>query len=430
MEVKRVEKHIINKNDDFYNVIDELCFKSRSLYNYANYIVRQEFFKTSKEKKNGERENAIWIRRFDLQKLCKDSEIYKSIDSNIRGYIIKILDENWKGFFAAIKAWKNSREDYESYKEWIKHKPRPPKYKKEDYDRFVCILYKDRFKITDDGYIHFGYKPLRDMNGKVKTHIPDGSKLVQLRFVPKKNEYVMEIVYEIEIDDVTTTLETSDRIASIDIGVNNLMTVTTNCGVSPIVINGKPLKSINQYYNKKLAVMKSEVKKRNGKDTSNEIRRFCSKRDHKVDDYMHKASSIVVEFCKNNEIDTLVCGHNDNWKQKCNIGKKNNQNLISIPHTKLIWLLNYKCQNSGILFIENEESYTSGTSFLDGEEPIKENYNKSRRNPRGLFHSDSGKIINSDVNGSYQIMKKVFPNTLDGKIGEAGYHPTIINIPA
>lgn len=414
----RVEKHNIKRSSEFYEIIDDLCFKSKNIYNYANYIVRQEFIKTSREKEAGLKDNAIWIQYNDLYKTVKESDAYKQINSKSGQATLRILNANWKGFFKSIK-------DYKKHPEKYKGRPRLPNYLDKENGRFEFCLNNQQFKIKN-GFIFFGYTPLKIMNDIFKTKIPEEAKLIQIRFVPKLDEYIMEVVYQINVPELK---ESNERIASIDLGVNNLMTVTTNFGYKPFVINGRPLKSINQYYNKELADMKSKLKIRNNKESSKEIRRFTTKRNNKIDDYIHKATRIVVDFCKENEVDTLVCGYNENWKQEVNIGSQNNQNFVGIPHSKIVWQLMYKCQNEGISFIKVEESYTSKTSFLDNEEPIKENADGSRRKHRGLFVTKKGEQINADVNGSYQIMKKAFPNAFANGIVGADSHPIIVNIP-
>lgn len=248
---------------------------------------------------------------------------------------------------------------------------------------------------------------------------------MQCRFVPKGKDYVMEIVYEVDVPDIEIR---SERIAAIDLGVDNLMTITTNCGVAPIVINGKPLKAMNQYYNKKIAELRSDLKLKHDTDWSKEMQRFTTKRNNKVEDYIHKATKKVIDFCLENNIDTLICGYNLGWKQESDMSKKVNQKFVSIPHQSIVQRLEYKCESAGILFKITEESYTSGTSFLDEESPIRENYNKERRVHRGLFVSEKGVEINADVNGSYQIMKKVFPNAFANGVVDVGLHPVIINV--
>ena len=418
MKTNRVEQHRIKKNHKFFTIIDDLCLKSKNMYNYGNYIIRQEFIETSKEKEQGLRESANWIQYNKLFDMVKDSEPYKELGSNVGQATLRKLDKAWKSFFESIKDYSKNPDKYLG-------RPKMPGYLPKESGRYECDLDNNKFKVID-GYVYFCWKPLKVMNNTFMTNIPEGTKLMQLRFVPKNGEYIMEVVYQIEIPDIE---EKAERIASIDLGVDNLMTITSNCGIKPLVINGKPLKSINQYYNKKISEMRSELKKRHNADWSKEMQRFTIKRNNKVDDYIQKATKMVIDFCKENNIDTLVCGYNLGWKQESDMNKKTNQKFVSIPHESIVWRLSYKCETAGILFKRPEESFTSGTSFLDGEEPIKENYDKSRRVYRGLFVTKKGEEINADVNGSYQIMKKVFPNAFaDGIVG-VGLHPTVVNIP-
>lgn len=418
MKTNRVEQHRIKKNHKFFPIIDDLCWKSKNMYNYGNYIIRQEFIETSKEKEQGLRESANWIRYNKLFDMVKDSEPYKDLGSNVGQATLRKLDNNWVSFFESTKDYAKNPDKYLG-------RPKMPGYLSKENGRYECDLDNNKFKVID-GYVYFCWKPLKVMNNTFMTKIPEGTKLFQLRFVPKNGEYIMEVVYQIDVPDIE---EKAERIASIDLGVDNLMTITTNCGVKPLVINGKPLKSINQYYNKKISEMRSELKKRHNADWSKEMQRFTIKRNNKVDDYIQKATKMVIDFCKENDIDTLVCGYNSGWKQESDMNKKTNQKFVSIPHESIVYRLRYKCENEGILFKTPEESFTSGTSFLDEEEPIKENYDKSRRVYRGLFVSNNGTKINADVNGSYQITKKAFPNAFSNGIVGVGLHPTVVNIP-
>lgn len=230
----------------------------------------------------------------------------------------------------------------------------------------------------------------------------------------------MEIVYEIELPEINRK---SKNIAAIDLGVDNLVTMTNNIGLNPIIINGKGIKSINQYYNKRLAKEKSLLKIRHNKDWSRKLDVITFKRFQRIKNCMHNTSRYIVDWCIKNNIDTLVVGKNDEWKQET----KRMQNFTFIPYQMLLQQLRYKCENVGINYIETNESYTSGTSFLDEEDPIKQNYDKSRRIQRGLFKSNSGLLINSDVNGSLQIMKKVFPNAISRYGIEVVLTPIVIN---
>ena len=398
-KVQRCEQHNIRYGTDFYKFVDEMCFKSKNLYNYANYIIRQEFIN-----------NGNWIKYNQLFQLVKESEPYKDIGNNTGQGTLRILDKNWKAFFKAIKDWKKNPSKYLG-------RPKIPKYKDKD-GRFLVSLDSNKVKLKD-GYVYFVWKPFKPYNNMFKTNAQE--RILQCRFIPRCGKYVMEIVYEIEVPDIS---ETSDRVAAIDIGVDNFITMVNNIGENPIAVKGGVIKSINQFYNKQKANIQSELKKVNGKDWSKKLQKLTDKRYEMIKYQMHCISKYVVDWCVLYGIDTLIVGHNDEWKQK----KQGMQNFTYIPYELFIQMLAYKCENNGIRFIENEEAYTSGTSFLDNEDPVKENYNKERRVHRGLFIADCGKKINADVNGAYQILKKVIPDAFSKGIEGAGSHPTIINL--
>ena len=215
---------------------------------------------------------------------------------------------------------------------------------------------------------------------------------------------------------------------SVDIGVDNLATVVNNIGLQPVIINGKGLKSINKYYNKQISYYREIAKRMNGRDYTNKMYSLTMKRNCKINDYMHKASKYLIEYAKANNFNTIVIGNNKGWKQKSAMSKKVNQTFVGIPHMKFIEMVQYKAENVGINVILTEESYTSGTSFLDNEKPIKANYNKQRRIHRGLFISNKGIKINADVNGAYQIMKKVFPNAYSNGVKGVVLHPIRVSV--
>ena len=399
MKVNRVEQHQIHKTHPLYKTIDEFSFKSKNLYNYANYIIRQEFINNGK-----------YIKYYDIDKALHHSEPYKELMSQAAQCTLQVLDRNWKSFFVAIKDWSKHPEKYLG-------RPKLPKYKKKD-GRFPWYLKNNQTWIRD-GYLGFG---LRVMNGyKFKTNIK--GRLISVRFVPKGLIYMMEIVYETEVPEIKPE---SKNVVGIDLGVNNFVTMVNNIGLQPIIINGKGVKSINQYYNKQKARIQSELKIRNDKDWSNKLDNLTRKRANKIKNYIHHVSHYIIDYCKENQIDTIVIGLNKTWKQECKMNNKATQNFIYIPYNMLINQLQYKCQDNNVNFIVTEEAYTSGTSFLDNELPIKNNYDKSRRVKRGLFKSNNGRYINSDVNGAFQIMRKVFPDILLEGI-EGSLTPIIIN---
>ena len=465
MKVNRVEQHQIDKNHPIYNNIDAYSFKSKNIYNYGNYIVRQIFIITSKLNNNQPVNNEqkeflnninIKVNEYNKYKLInfkkkqskgkyigktfkpleyfdeyhrmcdydfldfitKDSEPFKDLGSNSSQQTLKVLINNWKSFFIAIKDWTKYPDKYLG-------RPKLPNYKNTKTGRFPLYLCNNQFKVKNE-YLYFCWKPLKSYNNTFRINIPENSKLVQLRFVPRNNIYVMELVYEKEIPVIEET--ESEQICGIDIGINNFATLTNNVGVKPIIINGKIIKSINQYYNKKLAYNKSILKKTNNKDWSNKLDQLTVKRNNKIKNYMHCASKMVVEYCVKNNIDTIIIGNNPEWKQNSTMRKKVNQTFVQIPYENFINMIKYKAEDVGIKVIITEESYTSGTSFLDNELPIKQNYNKSRRVKRGLFKSNNGRLINSDVNGSLQIIKKVIPKAFANGIEGLDLTPVVMNI--
>lgn len=402
-KVQRCEQIIIRKNHPKFKVIDQQCFHSKNLYNEANYVIRQKFI-----------EEVKYISYKEMNFEFKTHDNYKLTFSQPANCTLRLLDKNWKSYFRAIKDWKEHPEKYLGM-------PKLPKYLKKN-GRFPWMIPNNQLVYDyEKGTVYIRNRLLNDYKWKCRCL----GRIIQVRFIPRGSCYVMEIVYEIEIPDAKIE---SNRIASIDLGVDNLVTMTNNIGLNPIIINGKGIKSINQYYNKRLAKEKSLLKIRHNKDWSNKLDTITFKRYQRIKNYIHNTSCYIIKWCVENEIDTLVVGKNKEWKQNTSMSKRNNQKFVDIPYQMLLQQLKYKCENVGIKYIETEESYSSGTSFLDGEKPIKQNYDKSRRIERGLFKSNSGLLINSDVNGSLQIMMKVFPNAFNERYGiEAVLTPIVIN---
>ena len=204
----------------------------------------------------------------------------------------------------------------------------------------------------------------------------------------------------------------------IDIGVNNLMAVSFSSGKGPVLINGRPLKSINQFYNKRRASLQGTAEKSNRRSRTRAMDRLTQKRGRKVRDLMHKASRKIIDLAVQEDVGTIVIGRNAGWKQRSSMGKRKNQNFVSIPYHILIEMIQYKAALAGITVKLTVESYTSGTSYLDGEYPDRGHYKKSRRIKRGLFRSNAGIFINADVNAAYQIMKAGGVRDIPVKVGE------------
>lgn len=402
--MERVERHVIKRNHPMYEACDMLCLQSKNMYNLCNYTIRQTFIKDGVVKKYG-----------DLNKELKHTDAFKELGSNSAQMVTKILCKNWKSFLISISDYTKNPSKYLG-------KPRIPKYLKKN-GRFVCTLTNWQTQIHD-GYLYFAFKRLKPFNNMFRTRVT-GHHL-STRIIPSGSCYILEIVYNKE-NKCALNLD-RDRIVSIDLGVNNFVTITNNIGKQPIVINGKGIKSYNQYWNKEISKYRSIAKTTNGVDWTKRLERFTTKRDLKMDYFMHCASKYIINYCINNNVGVIVIGKNDKWKQECDMGRFVNQNFVQIPYELFIGKLKYKAQDYNIQVVETEESYTSGTSFLDGELPIKENYNKDRRVYRGLFISNLGIKINADVNGSYQIMRKVFPNVFDNGIDGVHLHPVIVNL--
>lgn len=408
--IQQVEKHVIKKSHPYYNMFCEFTHLSKNLYNHANYLVRKEFVETRK-----------WLRYQDLDRLLKaDLEFpdYRNMPTaQSAQQVLRLLETNWKSFFNSIKDWSKNKDKYSG-------KPKLPKYKPRD-GKMVLSLTNQQVKVKGD-LLHF---PNSFCGFTVKPRcvtLDNFEKINQIRLVPTNQTFCLEVVYSISVE--SDLLSDNGRYMSIDLGLDNLATVVTNIGINPIIINGKGLKSDNQYYNKKKAHYQSVANQMNNQHYTNRLYRLTQKRNLKVEDYLHKVSRYLVDFALEHQINTIVIGNNKNWKQSSSLGKVTNQAFVSIPHQKLIDKIWYKAQLCGIQVILTEESYTSGTSFLDDELPQKEFYNKERRIHRGLFVSNKGFKINADINAAFQIMKKVFPNVFTDGIEGVVLHPVRVGI--
>lgn len=410
MIVERVEQIHISSSNANFGLILNFCIKSKNLYNHANYLIRQEFINNGK-----------YIRYQDLDKLLKqDTEYldYKNMPcAQSAQQTLRLLDSNWKSFFKSIKDWSNNKNKYLG-------RPRLPKYKKTGCAA-VLIVTGQTIRMANN-VIYFPKSFDKFTLNPICIHKDNFKSIQQIRFIPKKNKIMAEVIYRIEIPDEKKI--DNGRYLSIDIGVDNLATVTSNFGEQPFIINGKGLKSINQYYNKNIAHYKEVAERINNLHWINRQQKLTDKRNAKIKDYIHKSSRYIVNYAEKHDVACIVIGHNKEWKQNCELGKKNNQHFIQIPFNMLIEQIQYKAEELGIDVRITEESYTSGTSFLDNEEPIKSNYDKRRRIHRGLFRTNSGNLINADVNGSLQILKKVFPNAYANGIEVAMSQPIKVNL--
>ena len=375
--MRLVEQHIIKSNNKYYKDLKELCRKSKNLYNTTLYYIRQHFFETKS-----------YLPYVQIDKIFKDTNNvdYRSLPSQTAQQTMRMVDSNFKSFFRLLKMKQNGK-----YNKNIQI----PKY------------------LNKEGYFTLSYTNQqlgrRLLSGTIKLPFSDISfhtnktNIKLVRFIPHSSYIVMEVVYEVKDKDM---LYDNNRYAGIDLGINNLATITSNVSQSYIV-NGRPVKSINQYYNKVKSNLQSQLK---DKRTSKKIQKLTFKRNCKIKDYFHKSASYIVNQLVSNSINTVVIGQNKDWKQDINIGTKNNQSFTSIPHNMFTNMLKYKCRLNGINIVCVEEPYTSKSSFLDLDhipslKDKKVNFS-GQRIKRGLYRSRNGSIINADVNGSFNILRR------------------------
>lgn len=399
-----VEKHVIKSSHKYYQEIDNLCFLSKNLYNASNYLIRQNLFKTGKI-----------LNYNQVQKLTQESVDYKAIPAKVSQQILMVLDRNWKSFLAALKAYEKNPSKFLS-------KPKLPKYKNKAEGRNLVVY---TVQALSKPALVKGLIKLSQTKIVLRTK---ANNIAQVRIVPKLDHYIVEIVYNKEIEP---HLLNQSKIASIDLGLNNLAAVTFNqSGLVPFLINGRPLKSINHFFNRQKALFQAILKT----GTSKQLQKLCTKRNFKVDDYLHKASRYLINQLIELNIGTLVIGKNEGWKQEIAIGSRNNQNFVQVPHARFIDQITYKAELVGIQVIVNEESYTSQASFLDQD--LIPSYQKGRnhtfsgkRIKRGLYKSEGGSLLNADINGSLNILRKAIPEAFAQGIKGIVVSPVKVKLP-
>ncbi|MCH4886873.1 IS200/IS605 family element transposase accessory protein TnpB [Acidaminobacter sp. JC074] len=448
----------IKSGHDMYNYCDEMCFNSKNLFNTSNYHFRQVFsgigkskrhknedevindinekiplinkkLRESHKKKNKKGKKAKGPVQFNL--LSKDNKVvtynlldayfkyinqvdYRSIPAHTNQNTIKQVIRAWKSYFKLMELYRKGE---------LEDEPKIPKYKKKN-GRYVVVLSNQVCVIKDDKDPYKKDKYLRFPRTNYQLNITkcmdyEKFKLKEVRIVPGSSFYTLEIV--LDLGESEELSHESKRLLGIDIGVNNFATIVNNVGQRPVIVNGKGLKSINQYYNKKrgrlMSTLRNGKQKDEGQYRSKQLNRLDEKRNAKVKDFLHKSSRYIIDYAVEHGIDTIVIGYNKEFKQACNMGKKNNQKFTTIPFKRFIDILDYKANDAGIKLIVTEESYTSKASFLDGDElPVYDENNKKtykfsgKRIKRGLYRTKTGIIINADVNAAFNIIRKVFPN--------------------
>jgi len=413
MEVTRTERHCFEMTNELYDV----CHRSKNLYNAANYLKRQAFFRDE------EPPTAYTIIK---QFTANNQPDYRALPAQTAQQTLRLLDKDWTSYTALQKEWDNDPIAYLKRRHLpvskLKEKPnfgkpRVPHYKEKD--GVAPVMFTNQQMRIRDGKMSFPAKA--GLSFCLRTKV---SGFHQVRIVPKYGVVFIEVVYDIDMPAADVD---SDNILSIDLGVNNIATCFSSIGRRPFIVNGRPLKAINQFFNKQRSSLMSFV---GDKGTSHRIEKLTHKRNMMVSDYLHKTSSVIRQYCIDNRIGTVVIGKNDGWKQSVNIGKRNNQKFVFIPHSTLVEQLQYKLGDIGINVLLQEESYTSKVDHLAFESMEHHVTYQGKRVKRGLFQSSTGKRLNADCNGAIGIMRKVIGDVSLRELLDRGcvFQPLKINI--
>jgi transposase, IS605 orfB family len=390
LTVKQQIKHLSKGN---YITIRELCHTAKNLANEAIYNVRQYYFTEGK-----------FLKYEKNYTLLRNSPNYKALNSNMAQQILKEVDGSFQSFFGLLKLVKQGKYAFMDCK--------LPHYLPKDGYTTLIISF---VRLNGNKLILPFSNSFRKSHKSIEITIPPillDKAIKEIRIIPKANARFFEIQYVYKAECIQRNLNTNNALA-IDLGINNLVTAVSNIGKS-FIIDGKRLKSINQWFNKENARLQPIKDKQHfGRKTTNRQKAASRNRNNKVNDYMSKTARKVIDYCITNDIGTLVVGYNETFQRNSHIGKQNNQNFVNIPYGQLRNKLEYLCKLNDIVFIEQEESYTSKSSFWDRDNiPVynadnpKEYKFSGRRLQRGLYKMASDKTINADVNGALNIMRK------------------------
>jgi putative transposase len=398
-----VEQHRIDHHDPRWKAIDVATFASKHLYNAALYVKRQAYIQ----------DNHRVIPYSDLDKQMQSTEEYRALPAKVAQWVLKQVCLAWDSYFAAIAEWKVNPGKCKGH-------PKLPQYlNKQGRNVLVYTAQAISRDPKNAGWVVPSGMPIRVATAHAHEAI------AQVRLVPHATHFTVEVVFEQAPDPqpVDPTL-----IASIDIGVNNLAAITANKpGFVPLLVNGRPLKSCNQWYNKRRAKLQSQLP--SGQFTSRALEELADARQREITSYLHTASRAIIDLLVREGVGTLVIGKNVGWKQDVQMGKRNNQHFVFIPHARFIEMLTYKAALVGITTVFVEESHTSKCSFLDLEPIGHHAQYVGKRVKRGWFVSASGRGINSDINGSYNILRKAFPQAFAQGIAACKIHPKILSLP-
>ena len=392
LTIKQQVKHLTKEE---YNVLRELCRTAKNLTNQAIYNIRQQYF----QEKQFLRYEANY---YEL----KNCENYKLLNANVAQQTLKNVDTMFKSFFGLLKLAKQGKYNFKYIK-------LPNYLPKNGYSNLIIA----DFRIKKDNTLTIPVSnAFKQKHGKIKIQIKiptvlENKKIKQIQIIPKFNARFFEIQYIYEIQEEEIKLNTNNALA-IDLGVNNLCTCVTNTGKS-FIVDGRKLKSINQFFNKQNARLQSIKDKQNIKKQTKQQYLISRKRKNRVDDYINKTCRYIINYCLINDIGTLVIGYNQSFQNKANLGKKNNQIFTHLPFGEIREKLEYLCKRYNINYILQEESYTSKASFFDNDElPIYNADNpqayefSGKRIKRGLYQTKNKYLFNADCNGALNILRK------------------------
>ena len=401
------EKEIIYSTDERFSLIKELCHLSKNLYNASLYDVRQYYFET-KSYRTWQSQRPIFTKNHNPD--------YYALQSHLAGEVLMQVGRQFISFF-------NNKSN---------KKKRIPRYK--DKNGFNVVTFSERtisnqIDFDEDKQLYNYTLCKRSYNLKIQSTKPN---IKMVKFVYDESNDLIKCfkIYEVEQPKLKRD---NSRYFSIDPGLNNIVSIYNNIGIRPLLYNGRPIKSINQYYNKTTAKLRSELP--TNVKSSKRLKQLSFKRNNKIDYEMHKISTHIINEAVRNNISKIIIGNNVGWKNEINLGRKNNQNFVNIPHAKLFNQLLYKGLLNGIEVIFTEESYTSKASFFDKDElPIYgqiDNHKFSgKRISRGLYKDSKGNLWNADLNGAANIMRKVSDKAYKGirKTKELMKQPILVTL--
>ncbi len=392
-----VEQHRIDGHDPRFAAIDAAAFASKNLYNAALYLTRQAFIHQSRV-----------ISYEELAREMKTAEAYRALPAKVAQWVVRQVALAWKSYFAACAAWEADPSRFVGHPKLPKYLDKPGRNLLTYTEQAISRAPRNRGYVVPSG-----------LAIRVETR---QAAIDQVRIVPHASHYTVEVIYERLV--IPADVDPA-RTVGIDSGLNTLAAVTSNQpGVMPFLVQGRPVKAINQWYNKRRAQLQAKLPE--GVSASRQLDLLTDKRQRQITSYLHVASRRIVQWLVAQRIGTLVRGKNDGWKQAIGLGKRTNQNVVFVPHARFVPMLEYKATLVGIRVIVSAESSTSKCSFLDLEPIGKHAVYAGNRVKRGLFRASTGRCLNADINAAFNILRKVVPNAFGNGIGGVVVHPVRI----